>query len=501
MNSIRPEIIAGKLLQIRNGEPSLAEQIQRQPRLVEMLWFVQFKSMQPGGLEKFAEQMIEKLPERFMSKGQLEAGPPKDNGRYTMDQCFQVWKAQLEETVSLGDSFSDWACLYLDHSTLESMRRAGAAHRKDIQADVKRFNYDYFYGTWREHALQRLLDDLAALRHADVKRVFADKVLQGALFGFMDWHTQETRKQIAETRVTRKVFDELEFALESKVPVPIVGESRLGKTTSVSIWCEMRPGAARLVTVPESNRERDFYAAHADAFGLDYTPATPISRLKADVEFIYRHSGLFCVYDEAQFLIPQNYTRNTPPQRLNWVRCQVIDRELGCAFFATPQTYRQTVDQFSKLTGYRMEQWLGRLAPPVLLPADLEWEDALAVARKNFADVPEDFLQLITARAQQTAAPLKSLEIAAKRARYLAHKEGRNAITLSDVEAALVYITPTAPVSRASRKPAPFVQPQCTGSASALQPGLDARISIVRQSDALNKGGSPVESAMQLAEV
>ena len=61
------------------------------------------------------------------------------------------------------------------------------------------------------------------------------------------------------------------------------------------------------------------------------------------VEFIHRHSGLFLLYDEAHYLIPANYHKSTPPRRLNWVREQVIDREFGCAFFATPQSYRDTL--------------------------------------------------------------------------------------------------------------------------------------------------------------
>ena len=335
MTPIRPEILAGRLHQIGYDAPALAEEIRRQPRFLELLWFVQWQSMQPGGLERFAEQVIEKVPDRFMSEGQLKAGRPKDNGRYTMAQCLDVWKLELEEdriVVLGGTSFSDWACLNFDPNLTADPVRWTKAYRKEIQAGMERFGYDYFYGTWQKQALQGLINDLASLRNGEVERLWDAEELRCALLEFMDWHCQEVRKQIADTRITKTVFDELDFSLESKVPVPIVGESRLGKTTSVAAWCQMRPGAARLVTVPESNRERELYAAHADAFGLDCTRTTPTSRLKADVEFICRHSGLFLVYDEAHFLVPQNYSRTTPPQRLNWVRCQVIDRGLGCAF-------------------------------------------------------------------------------------------------------------------------------------------------------------------------
>src|ERR1017187_5438711 len=63
---IRPEAVADKLAAIRNHEyPELLAQITAQPRLAEMMWFLQYTSMQPGGLVKFCADMLEQLPGRF----------------------------------------------------------------------------------------------------------------------------------------------------------------------------------------------------------------------------------------------------------------------------------------------------------------------------------------------------------------------------------------------------------------------------------------------------
>jgi len=67
----------------------------------------------------------------------------------------------------------------------------------------------------------------------------------------MDRQAAAALATLAETKVSRIIFQELDLALIHKVPVPIVGDSRFGKTKAVSVWCEMRPGRARLVTVPE----------------------------------------------------------------------------------------------------------------------------------------------------------------------------------------------------------------------------------------------------------
>jgi hypothetical protein len=295
----------------------------------------------------------------------------------------------------------------------------------------------------------------------------------------MDYHAAESAREMAETEVTKIIFRELDFARTQNVPVPIVGASRFGKTKGVSVWCEMRPGLARLVTVPDSNRERDFVAAHADAFGIEYGAGSTTATLRRQVEFVLRHSGLFLVYDEAHFLVPVSYHAATPPRRLNWVRCQVIDRALGCAFFATPQSYRETLDAYVKKTGYCMEQWLGRLAPAVALPETLASADVLAVARNHFPDVPEPYLKLISARAMQSEGYLQNMDLTVKRARFLAGAHGRRSPALADVQEAIAHMMPAAMPKITSatprrRRSAPPLQPLRSESAAPLQACPDA---------------------------
>jgi hypothetical protein len=185
---------------------------------------------------------------------------------------------------------------------------------------------------------------------------------------------------------------------------------------------------------------------------------------------------LFLVYDEAHYLVPVSCHKATPPRRLNWVRCQVIDRGLGCAFFATPQSYRETLDAYVKKTGYCMEQWLGRMAPPVVLPESLDRADVLAVARNHFPDVPEPYLKLISARAMQSEGYLKNMEITVKRARFLAGEHGRRAPALADVQDAIGYTMPAMlPVNTAAsvptrrRAPAALLPTGRSASAEPLQ--------------------------------
>jgi len=192
-----------------------------------------------------------------------------------------------------------------------------------------------------------------------------------------------------------------------------------------------------LVTVPASPRERDFLIAHAEALHYSYTERTPLPKLRDDVQDIVRDSGLFLLYDESHFLLPATYTKNTAPHRLNWVRSHVLDRGHGAAFFATPQSYGDSFRKFAAETQYRMEQWIGRIEKPLILPPSLTLQDVLPVARHEFPSIPDLFLEEIAAEALGTDCPNHTLTSVAKRALAFAQQDQLQAPTAEHVRRAI----------------------------------------------------------------
>ena len=260
-----------------------------------------------------------------------------------------------------------------------------------------------------------------------------------ALFAAMDAHAVVVEREVATTSVKEKVFRRLGFALSEKFPVLILGDARLGKTASVSTWCKMRPGVARLVTVPESNDEADFIEAIALALGIPHSPDRNRRDLKRAVLFTLAHTGLFLVFDEFHYAIPVRVTRKAVPHRLNWIRANVVDKGLGCAFLATRQTYNATMDKFVSETKYVMDQWIGRVAAPLVLDEILHEKDLLNIARAKYPDVDGDILELIVgwcmsceeaearkAKGQHTAAGAAQRQLfpVVANARYLAQQAG-----------------------------------------------------------------------------
>src|SRR5262249_41168398 len=148
-----------------------------------------------------------------------------------------------------------------------------------------------------------------------------------------------TSRRLAMTAVTGKVFEVLDYASQERAMVRIEGDSRFGKTEAVRAWCEMRPGKARLVSVPSSNSLADLHRRIAEALGIDVSYANRSGLMKERIEFVLQHSGIFLVLDEAAFLVPQNYCAFTSPARLNWVRTEIVDRGLPVALIVTPQTF------------------------------------------------------------------------------------------------------------------------------------------------------------------
>jgi hypothetical protein len=202
-----------------------------------------------------------------------------------------------------------------------------------------------------------------------------------------------------------------------------------------------------MVTVPASNRERDLLRAHAEAFGLDFTPSTATPHLKEWVEFTLRNTGLFLLYDESHYLVPINYDKGTPPRRLEWVRTEVIDRGIPCAFLATPQSSDETLKRYAEKTHYCLGQWLGRIAPPVVLIDEPSDADYVAVARLHFPDFSPCVLEELCDVAAQKQCGFKWLEQVGRRARHEARMRSADRVALVDARKAAEWAGAGLPAS------------------------------------------------------
>lgn len=449
--AIRPEILAAKLAAIKNLEyPNLAQQIEQNPQLIELLWFTQAMSMAPGGLDRFTQQFLGQFPHMIGMESLRNLGRPRF-GKYNLEQCLTLWKAAPRSRLNqrFGSAFEEWREMidWKNEGDAGSIRKNSIEVRNLFGYGMRKFNYRFFWEACRVHAVENLPAYLASLCN-EISQPFnapwSFAELFHALWTAMRMHAALVAKNLAMTAVAKKVFYELDFAWTEKGVVQLFGDSRFGKTESVVTWTRMHPGRARLVHVPPSNSETDFLRAIADALGINYTHATGRNELKDKVQYVARHGGLMFIFDESYRLFPATFGENTPPQRLEWVRSNLIDNGNACVFVTTPQAHRTAFNKFVRKTKYAIEQWTGRVAVTVALPNDLDFADLVAVAKIHFPEIDHDFLALIAAKAMQSESYLKAVEDIAKRSRYVARTESRDKISLEDIEKAIRDVLPAA---------------------------------------------------------
>jgi len=468
---IRPEIVAAKLAAVRDYKhPEILKEIQAEARLVEVLWFIQFMSMQPGGLEKFCADMVQALPQRFGTQTLRET--KSANPRTKLAIWSEIPRRYLPEEAPpwqhAGDGdTADLAHLWVGRVMADNYDPdARAAEKKAQREAVAEYLQPVTIESLRECCYRAAREMLPAYLSALCNNQdrpfrpqrksympdptwFMDDPL-AAVVEMMDIRRTEVSKSLAMTAVATKVFDALDYALEEKAMVRIEGDSRFGKTESVRAWCGMRPGLARVVNVPCSNSVSDLHRRIAEALGMDVSYGSRTTRLRERIEYVLQHSGLFLVLDEGAFLVPQNYSESTAPARLNWVRTEIVDRGLPLAVVVTPQNFAPAVARFIKKTGYAMEQFFGRNFLTVRLPAELDEEDLVAVARIHFPELGDDYLAVTADFARMSENYLQTVEAIAKRARFIARRQSHRRVTVADIEAAASEIIPrrnTAPGS------------------------------------------------------
>ncbi|HEV7926680.1 MAG TPA: ATP-binding protein [Verrucomicrobiae bacterium] len=472
-SAISPLVIASKLASADNGtEPGFAETIRNEPRLVGLLWYLQWLSAQPGGLDQFALDQIAKFPHCFTGPVSIHEG----TAELTLKQRLELFvflstkkqralippdawqkKVPREEPDPRWDSLN-WHDAMAPRAEMYP-KWEGEDESKRFHAALEKIAPGQFRRLFVEAAERHLAIHLRSMcegpaKYAHISPAYCPKLID-LLFDAMDAHAERVKTGLALTQVVALVNDRLDYAWQEKCLVKIEGDARTGKSEAIKAWCFAYPGQARLVATPSSNSLRDLLLAVADVVGLPYTPNVDTSDLKDRVQFVIRHSRLFLIFDEAHWLLPSSYGRNTNPARLDWVRSEIVDKGLPVALVCTPQAFTRGVEKFQKWTGYNFAQFFGRIMLNATLPNELSESDLLAVVKIQGPDIPEKFHRLIAGWAQQSGGYLKTIEAVCSRARYIARRDGHSAVTLADVELTASEVIPATPPPAPPRSAAP----------------------------------------------
>jgi hypothetical protein len=471
---ISPENIACKIALLDNFHtPDFAAQVERFPRMIEVLWFIQWQSIQPGGLVKFAQDFVEAFPSRIGTPAMRRIGQKTLSNADRVAIIDEIPRYQSEAGTPSGRAAADFfnAIEETDYSAFETHRDEEAFKKLDwagfrtlcVESALEDLPWRlaWFCGLpdepekivrrhWRDDADRAMEGEDRCLE--DVW-YFAD--LPGAMLEMLDLHAARVGQHLAKTETAERVFEALQFALEEQCAVSIEGDTRFGKTESVGKWAEMRPGVARVIRTPCSNVKYDLWKNTAEALGFEVPLGMPKRELQRKIEFVLRHGRLFLIFDEAHYLFPRLVSRNTTPARLDWIREQIMDHHSPLALVSTPQEFAHSMKRFVKTTNHNIDQFLKRLSHTVTLSPKFNEADLMNVARLRFPDLPESYLQLIVAKALQTEDFYVTVERIAKWARFSARQNGHARTTLEDLDKAIEKVIGTA-------APVPFTMAERT---------------------------------------
>jgi hypothetical protein len=385
----------------------------------EVLWFIQWRSLVPGGLQQLCDELVAAFPERI--------GTPMLRKLIESKRKFvkQSEIRTLREECGYSDPFTDeWGC-----------------KTKSAQIEFEEWKVEFY----RRDALDSIENLAAKLKEfclnpkkdiSEGVRYFTD--LLGALVELRKRSGAVARARMAQTAVTLKIYETLDFWFARRRMVLIEGVAGIGRTASVRAWADAQAGLVRFVEVPSSSDDRSFFSSIARELGVARGTSMKAQEIKVRIEEMLATSDVLLAFDEAQYLWGQYLRPRKTPDRILWIKT-TFDAGTPIALIAH-KDFSTWQALYVKQTLWTDEQFERRLNRRVVLPVEHSADDMLKIARSHFPEGDVRSWKLLAAYALGTEKKQASgIVEALESARYRAEKDGRDEATFADIEAALIH--------------------------------------------------------------
>ena len=285
---------------------------------------------------------------------------------------------------------------------------------------------------------------------------------------------------LTDTSVSRRVFEALDYTRSARTLTLIDGHARIGKSFSARAWCDRTAGLARYVQVPCSNDDIGFFRAIGRALGVSASLQLKASEIRNRIEEVLQNGDLMLVLDESQYCWPQSWQRYAMPSRVNWILQALVNFNVPVALVTTPLFY-SSQKRVEELTGWTSEQLVGRIGHVERLPDKLGRADLVKVAKALLPCADKVAWGALAAYANQSKKHLASIEAIAKRAAWLAGRDGKQSATATYVVRAMKEsVIPSdtalaeslAPAQKGRRSPFARLPREARGSAAAAGPSI-----------------------------
>ena len=399
----------------------------------ELLWWMQERSLAPAGLQQLCDELLSQFHERvgtpalrkiFARKSKRLT--PSELKTVQNECCRAVRRADIRALLdsSSSDSHSwgsdDWEEVTLSPEQEVESRMADCRHEANTSL--------------RQHLMSCCLDPTADLSKSPW---YFDDLL-GALTMLRNREIEAALSRLADTVVTRKINETLDFCFARRRMILIEGVAGIGRTATTRAWCDTHAGLARYVEVASSSDDRSFFASMARELGVARGSSYKSQEIKVRVEEMLSTSELMLVFDEAQYLFGQFIKPRKTPDRLLWVK-STLDAGTPIALVAHTD-FSKWQAHFVAKTLWTDEQFVRRLNRHVTLPTEHLRDDMLKIARAHFPLGDVRSWKLLASYALGTEKKQASgIVEALESARYRAEQAGRNEVTFDNIEAALIH--------------------------------------------------------------
>lgn len=387
----------------------------------DLIWWVQAKSLEDGGLRRLAAGLVERFPSRIGNRTMRER-------RVRSGQTLPGEVAEAVEDSLPGGR---------NGALLRRTRQLSGEAVKPSSAQPA----DRFLDRCRRASEEHLETDLAKFCLRDERSLqarcpwyFADLV--DCLRELMGEEMNEALAGLVETSISRQVCGAMDYAFSQRCLVVVDGPPRLGKTHAAKAWCASRGGRVRFVQVPPSNDEFGYFRAIARALGVSINTNSKALELRERAEEVLHTGDLMLVLDEADYLWPQTNPKYSKPKRVNWLMAELVNYGVPVVLIARPEFYQRQLE-VEELAAWDGEQFTGRIGHVQRLPDNLEEADYLAVAGHLFPHASRKVVGVLADYALSSRRRLASLDAIANRARYLASQAGRNQASEEDIRRAM----------------------------------------------------------------
>lgn len=428
------------------------------PAHKEICLYLQYASMQPGGLAAFTTDFLNRYGDRIGSQTMRAKAGIKiftaDIVRTVRSELSTLFaageifplKGELDALDPLGNKMLE-ACL-LDGKWYTGSKYEDAEAHRQRQA-ASQFPDKYPASDFVDYCIQQAEDGLEEWLTGFCLNPESgfDKpprwfyALEQSIKDYMADRRADTLSGNIVTSIGEQINDALDYAFEEKVMVHINGVARMGKTFQVQQWCRTYPGRVRYVQVPSGNDEISFYRAVARSLGTACGSSMNTTQIKRQVEDAIQDAGIMLVFDEAHYLFPQYKDARNAPRRINWLLTEVVNKGIPVALVTTPQ-FDFLQKTIVSATGWASEQLDGRISYRLDLPATLPEADLRAIAKFNLPEADQQIVEGLCAYAQSSGKFIAGIEAVAKRARFLAKKTGRPAPNKTDLVTAMKEVDP-----------------------------------------------------------